>query len=53
MDSWTFNQGEAMSVVKGKIKPALPTWPMGLCHPEKWSFEKLCQVAKQLGIEAI
>ena len=42
-----------MSIIKGKIKPALPTWPMGLCHPEKWSFEKLCQVAKQLGIEAI
>ncbi len=42
-----------MSAVKGKIKPALPTWPMGIVHPEKWSFEKVCQVAKQLGMEAV
>jgi hydroxypyruvate isomerase len=42
-----------MGVTEGKIKPALPTWPMGLYHPEKWSLDKLCQVAKQLGVEAI
>ena len=42
-----------MSIIKGKIKPALATWPMGLCHPEKWSLEKICQVAKQLGMEAV
>lgn len=42
-----------MGILEGKIKPALPTWPMGLYHPEKWSLDKLCQVAKQLGVEAI
>ncbi|HLU69764.1 MAG TPA: TIM barrel protein [Fibrobacteria bacterium] len=42
-----------MGVIDGKLKPALPTWPMGLYHPEKWSLDKLCQVAKQLGVEAI
>lgn len=42
-----------MSIIDGKIKPALPTWPMGVCHEEKWSLDKLCQVAKQLGVEAI
>jgi hydroxypyruvate isomerase len=42
-----------MGVLEGKIKPALPTWPMNLFHPEKWSLEKLCQVARQLGVEAI
>lgn len=42
-----------MASIEGKIKPALPTWPMGLLHPEKWSLDKLCQVAKQLGVEAI
>lgn len=42
-----------MSSVKGKIKPALTTWPMGLYHPEKWSLDKLCEVAKGFGVEAI
>jgi sugar phosphate isomerase/epimerase len=42
-----------MGIIEGKIKLALTTWPMGLFHPEKWSLDKLCQVAKQLGVEAI
>jgi hydroxypyruvate isomerase len=42
-----------MGYIEGKIKPALPTWPMGAYHPEQWSLDKLCQVAKQLGVEAI
>src|SRR4051812_44019835 len=42
-----------MSIIKGKIKPALTTWPMGLVHPEKWSLEKTCQIAKQFRLEAV
>jgi sugar phosphate isomerase/epimerase len=42
-----------MGIVDGKIKLALTTWPMGMFHPEKWSLDKLCQVAKQLGVDAI
>src|SRR4051812_18499591 len=46
-------EGKPMSIVKGKIKPALTTWPMGLVHPEKWPLEKLCRAAKQLGVGAL
>ena len=42
-----------MSLIKGKIKPALATWCMGIVREEKWSLEKVCQVAKQLGMEAV
>ena len=42
-----------MASLEGKLKPAFTTWPMGAYHPEKWSLDKLCQVAKQMGVEAI
>ena len=42
-----------MANIEGKIKPAFPTWPMGAFHSEQWSLDKLCQVARQLGVEAI
>jgi len=42
-----------MANIEGRIKPAFPTWPMGAFHAEQWSLDKLCQVARQLGVEAI
>jgi sugar phosphate isomerase/epimerase len=42
-----------MASIEGKIKPALPTWPMGAYHAEQWPLDKLCQVARQLGVDAI
>lgn len=42
-----------MGIIDGKLKPAFPTWPMTEYHAEKWSLDKLCQVAKQMGVEAV
>ena len=42
-----------MSLIKGKIKPALTKWCLSDVIPQKWSLEKICQVANQLGVDAI
>jgi hydroxypyruvate isomerase len=39
-------------VVKGRIKPALTQWCLGV-GPDKWSLEKVCQVAKELNVPAV
>ncbi len=40
-------------VVNGRIKPALAQWCLKDASPEKWSLEKICQVAKELNVPAI
>lgn len=42
-----------MGIIEGKIKMSMTTWPMTTFHDEKWSLDKLCQTAKQLGLEAV
>jgi len=37
---------------KGRIKQSIVPWCWETC-PEKWSFEKICQVAKELGCVSV
>jgi hydroxypyruvate isomerase len=40
-------------VVNGRIQPALTLWCLRDGAKEKWSIEKICQVAKELNVKAI
>jgi len=40
-------------LVKGRIKPALTQWCLKDASAEKWSLEKICQVAKELNVPAL
>ncbi len=42
-----------MSIASRGVKPALTKWCLGDANPQKWSLEKICQTANQLGVEAI
>lgn len=39
-------------VTKGRIKQSIVPWCWETCA-EKWSFEKICQVAKELGVPSV
>ena len=39
--------------IKGLVKPALTKWCLHDANPQKWSLEKICQVAKDLGVDAL
>lgn len=46
-------QASIKGVINGRIKPALTLWCLRDGSPEKWSLEKVCQVAKELNVAAI